>query len=64
MTITDRSLLDEVLPDSDVSAIYSIRIKAPPEIIYEALENGIPVGIHHETPDEATTHPANFPTEE
>jgi hypothetical protein len=44
MTITDRSLLDEVLPDSDVSAIYSIRIKAPPEIIYEALENGIPVG--------------------
>jgi hypothetical protein len=44
MTITDHSLLDDVLPESDVSAVYSIRIKARPEIIYQSMENGIPVG--------------------
>jgi hypothetical protein len=44
MTSTDLSLIDEVLPESDVSATYSIRIKASPERIYDVLQEGIPVG--------------------
>jgi hypothetical protein len=44
MTSKELALIDEILPQSDVSAIYSIRIKASPERIYNVLERGIPVG--------------------
>jgi hypothetical protein len=44
MTTTDVSLIDDVMSESDVSAVYSIRIKASPETIYKVLEAGIPVG--------------------
>ncbi|HSE41089.1 MAG TPA: hypothetical protein VLH08_10035 [Acidobacteriota bacterium] len=37
-------LLDEILPKYDVSAKYSIRVNAPPERIYRALNEGLPVG--------------------
>lgn len=44
MTMTDVSLLDEILPEFDVAARYSIRIRATPEKIFQILQNGIPVG--------------------
>jgi hypothetical protein len=38
------TLLDEVLPEYDYAAKYSIRIRATPERIYKILQNGIPTG--------------------
>ena len=44
MTSTEATLLDEILPDFDVAAKYSIRIQASPERIFNILQNGIPTG--------------------
>jgi hypothetical protein len=44
MTIKELSLIDEIMPDSDVAATYSILIQAPPDKVYKMLEGGIPVG--------------------
>jgi hypothetical protein len=38
------SLLNEIMPDSDIAARYSILIHASPEKIYKTLDEGIPVG--------------------
>src|SRR6266487_1481836 len=44
MEITNNGLLDEVLPKFDISASYSIRIRATPQRIYNVLQEGIPTG--------------------
>jgi hypothetical protein len=46
MKITNKggSLLDEVLPTFDISASYSVRIRATPQRIYNVLQEGIPTG--------------------
>jgi hypothetical protein len=44
MSTTDRTLLDEILPDFDVASKYSIRIHATPDRIYQILQNGVPTG--------------------
>jgi hypothetical protein len=44
MTETDATLLDEILPDYDIAAKYTIRIEAPPERIFKILQQGIPTG--------------------
>lgn len=44
MTIKELSLIDEIMPDSDVSATYSILIQASSENVYKMLDEGIPVG--------------------
>ncbi len=44
MTNSEGSLLDEVLPNYDVAAVYSIRISASAERIYDVLQRGIPSG--------------------
>ena len=44
MTIDETSLLDEILPNFDVAAKYTIRIRATPEQIFNILQKGIPTG--------------------
>ena len=44
MTREGSSLLDEILPDFDVAAKYTIRIQASPERIFSILQQGIPTG--------------------
>jgi len=44
MSTAEATLLDEVLPDFDMAAKYSIRIRATPERIFQILQNGIPAG--------------------
>ena len=41
---SDTTLLDEILPNYDVGARYTIRIYATPERIFSVLQKGIPVG--------------------
>ncbi|MCI0415716.1 hypothetical protein L0222_23320 [bacterium] len=44
MTSAEITLLDEILPDFDVAAKYTIRIQASPEQIFNILQSGIPTG--------------------
>jgi hypothetical protein len=44
ITTDQRSLLDDVLPKFDISATYSIRIRATPQRIYNILQQGVPTG--------------------
>ena len=44
MTGNDVSLLDDILPHYDVSAVYSIKVKSNPERIFNILSEGIPSG--------------------
>ena len=44
MTEPDATLLDEILPDYDIAAKYTIRIEATPEKIFKILQQGIPTG--------------------
>ena len=44
MTQYESSLLDEILPDFDVAAKYTIRIEAEPDRIFKILQEGIPTG--------------------
>ena len=44
MTETELTLLDEILPDYDIAAKYTIRIEATPEKIFKILQEGIPTG--------------------
>jgi hypothetical protein len=39
------SLLDEVLPEYDISATYSIHVRAEPQCIYAVLQKGLPQGM-------------------
>jgi len=44
MTGKEDTLLNEILPDFDIAARYSIRIRATPETIFQILQKGIPTG--------------------
>jgi hypothetical protein len=44
MATHERLLLDEVLPEYDVSATYSILVRASDARVYEVLRKGIPTG--------------------
>jgi hypothetical protein len=45
MTTKANTLLDEILPQFDVGARYSIRIAASPDRIFKILQSGIPSGV-------------------
>lgn len=45
MASTETALLDEVLPSFDISAKYSIRVRATPDRIYRVLQEGVPTGL-------------------
>ena len=44
-TPTQHFLIDEVLPQYDVSASYSTRVSATAERIYSVLQHGFPIGM-------------------
>ncbi|HJZ13418.1 MAG TPA: hypothetical protein VJ521_14775 [Acidobacteriota bacterium] len=44
MATDDLSLLDEVFPHYDISASYSIRVRASDARVYKVLQRGIPTG--------------------
>ena len=44
MSLTDSTLLDEILPEFDVASKYSIRIRATPDRIFQILQSGVPTG--------------------
>lgn len=43
-SVEESTLLDEILPEFDVAAKYTIRIQAPPDRIFTILQEGIPTG--------------------
>ena len=44
MTTVEATLLDEILPEFDVAARYSIKIRATPDAIFQIIQKGIPTG--------------------